>query len=213
MDNKKNILNSLHNFKKTNRKIKTILRHKPSKSDLFFKKFNSIPFKIIGYVGINNTTSDIFKLLENKLPKKIKDSLFFKIWLNDMSNVSEMFCNFLKKDKISFWLGSERGCRRFHVDNVPFRLLVTYSGKGTEILPDKAADRNAFVNGKTNKEIVKDKSLIKYQNQWDISIFRGGKDGLLHRTPDSALNECSSVMMKLDDSSFLEKIYNINGRV
>lgn len=130
-----------------------------------------------------------------------------------MINVSEMFCNFLKKDKISFWLGSERGCRRFHVDNVPFRLLVTYSGKGTEILPDKAADRNAFVNGKTNKEIVKDKSLIKYQNQWNISIFRGGKDGLLHRTPDSALNECSSVMMKLDDSSFLEKIYNINGRV
>ena len=42
---------------------------------------------------------------------------------------------------------------------VPFRLLVTYAGQGTELLPDKAADRTAFINGKPNEKIVKDRSL------------------------------------------------------
>ena len=39
----------------------------------------------------------------------------------------------------------------------------------------------------------------------DIAIFRGGKNGILHRTPNSALNH-SSILMRLDNSSFLEDI-------
>ena len=31
---------------------------------------------------------------------------------------------------------------------VPFRLLVTYEGQGTELLPNYAADREAFIEGK-----------------------------------------------------------------
>ena len=58
---------------------------------------------------------------------------------------------------------------------VPFRLLVTYEGQGTELLPNYAADREAFIEGKPNNEIIKDKSARKFINKWDVAIFRGGE--------------------------------------
>ena len=121
-----------------------------------------------------------------------------------------LFCTFLNTNKLSFWLGSARGCKRYHVDMVPFRLLVTYEGQGTEILPNYAANRNAFVEGKPNNKIVKDKSARKFINKWDIAIFKGGKNGILHRTPDSALKCHSSILMRLDDPSFLDEIKKVN---
>ena len=93
---------------------------------------------------------------------------------------------------------------------VPFRLLVTYAGQGTELLPDYAANKNAFREGKSNKEILKSKSALEYINKGDIAIFRGGEDGILHRTPDSALDSKSSILMRLDAPSFLDEIKNIN---
>ena len=37
--------------------------------------------------------------------------------------------------------------------------------------------------------------------EWDIAIFRGGASGLLHRTPDDALNG-HSILMRLDNKVF-----------
>ena len=54
------------------------------------------------------------------------------------------------------------------------------------------------------------KSARKFINKWDIAVFRGGKNGILHRTPDSALQNQSSILMRLDNSSFLEEINRIN---
>ena len=84
-------------------------------------------------------------------------------------------------------------------------MLVTYAGKGTEWLPDEAVDRNAFLTGKPNEKIIKDYSALRYINQWDVAVFRGGPKGVLHRTPDAALNS-SSVLMKLDHPSYLENV-------
>ena len=70
--------------------------------------------------------------------------------------------------------------------------------------------QTAFISGKLNENIIKDRSAIRYLNEWDIAIFRGGKHGILHRTPESALNDRSSILMRLDDSTFLEQIEKIN---
>ena len=67
------------------------------------------------------------------------------------------------------------------------RLLVTYAGKGTEWIPDEFVDRNAYENGLPNESILKNPSRSKFINTWDVAIFRGGPDGLLHRSPDAAL--------------------------
>ena len=44
---------------------------------------------------------------------------------------------------------------------VIFRLLVTYAGQGTELLPDKAADRRLLLMVYQMKKIVKDRSTSK----------------------------------------------------
>ena len=194
-------MKSLTDFKKHNHQLAILNRKAPEDSNLFFSELNISPFSISGYVSLENSFKDISKLTEEKIPSNIKENLFYENWLKDMSEICKMFCLFQKKDKISFWLGSERGCKRFHVDMVPYRCLITYSGQGTELLPDNAADRNAFINGKPNEYIIKDKSAIRYLNKWDIAIFRGGNHGILHRTPESALN---------DSSTFLEQIEKIN---
>ena len=210
MNNFFNELNNLKEFKKSSEQIKILERKKPITAESFFRKLNKLPFSIYGNVSQENTNSDIKELLKEVIPEKIQYDPFYGYWLEDMSEVCKLFCSFQGEDSISFWLGSKRGCTRYHVDMVPYRLLVTYDGQGTEILPDEAANRNAFINGKSNEEIVKYNSAHWFIDQWDVAIFRGGEKGILHRTPDSASNESSSVLMRLDGSSFFKEIEEVN---
>ena len=122
-----------------------------------------------------------------------------------MAQTAQVFCDIQKTDSLGYWIGSQRGCSRYHIDNVPLRMLVTYAGVGTEWIPDDAVDRNAYHAGAPNEKIVKDPSAIRFMNAWDVAVFRGGPDGLLHRTPDAALSG-PSVMMHLDHPAFWESI-------
>tara|TARA_B100000579_G_C22673384_1_gene776738 strand:- start:232 stop:873 length:642 start_codon:yes stop_codon:yes gene_type:complete len=204
-------IDSIIDFRNRKDQIGVLERKVPNGSDSFFQKLYQFPFSVSGKVKKNNAKEDIKTLLKFQIPENIQYDPFYENWLIDMSKICKMFCKMQADSSISFWLGSQRGCKRFHVDMVPFRLLVTYAGKGTELLPNEAADRNAFLKGKSNKQIVKDKTAITYLNIWDISVFRGGYDGILHRTPDSALDGSSSILMRLDNKSFLEEIMKING--
>ena len=47
----------------------------------------------------------------------------------------------------------------------------------------------------------------KFVNEWDIAIFKGGSQGLLHRTPDSALKN-NSILLRLDHADYWKNIYN-----
>ena len=198
---------NLLKLKNKNFQVGIIERKPPSNSDVFFQKLYEHPFALFGSVSKSNAKKDIKKVLKNQIPLDIQSDTFYEDWIEDMSNVCKLFCSFKNADIISFWLGSKRGCKRYHVDMVPIRLLVTYAGQGTELLPDKFANRDAFFNGKSNEEILKDKSAIKFLNEWDIALFRGGEQGILHRTPDSALKKTSSILMRLDDKSFLQNIH------
>ncbi|MFL9629356.1 hypothetical protein, partial [Aeromonas jandaei] len=56
---------------------------------------------------------------------------------------------------------------------------------------------------------VINQSAIQFLNPWDISVFKGGSKGILHRTPDEAMKG-SSLLMRLDHPSFWEKINQQN---
>ena len=197
---------NLREFKKNNDFFKIFKREVPINSDFFFKKICSEFSSISCFINYSTAENDIRDIFTKIFNSKIKSDPFFNVWLNDMSSICKMYCKFLEEKRISFWIGTNRGCRRYHIDMVPFRLLVTYSGQGTELLPDEAANRQAFFQGKPNDEIVKDKSKLMFVDKWDITLFKGGKEGILHRTPDNALNSGSSLLMRLDNSSFLETI-------
>ena len=126
-----------------------------------------------------------------------------------MAKMCNIFCTILESNSISFFLGTSRGCSRYHIDNVPMRLLITYFGQGTEWLPSDNADYNAYYRGEGNNKILKNAEKRMYIKSWDVSIFKGGKKGILHRTPDSALKS-PSLLMRLDHSSFLDDIEKYN---
>lgn len=103
----------------------------------------------------------------------------------------------LEADSALFRLDTFRGCKRYHVDNLPFRTVVTYYGLGTEYLTEGGANWDAYECGAPNEEIVKDLSAIHTIAPWDVAVFRGGSNGLLHKTPAGAM-KTPSMFMRVD---------------
>ena len=207
-----NSLEALRGFAKRPDQLAIVERDIPEGADVFFQKLMTEPFGILGKVDKETALTDLKDILEDVIPEAIRHDPFYEYWLGDMALICATFCEIQTSDAATFWLGSQRGCRRYHIDNVPLRMLVTYAGKGTEWLPDEAADRHAFVNGEPNEKIIKDSNARQFINQWDAAIFRGGPKGLLHRTPDAALNG-PSILMRLDHPSFLKNVIKQQSKI
>jgi|TARA_Y200000002_G_scaffold190175_1_gene156907 hypothetical protein len=200
-----NKLQDLENFDEYSAQLGIIERSMPVGVNAFFQKLMRSHFKFSGEVSKDAAFLDIRNILNKEFSQEIKAELLYDEWLEDMAEVCKTFCVLEKIEAVSFHLGTQRACRRYHIDNVPKRMLVTYAGKGTEWLPDEAADREAFLSGEPNEKIIKDPSALQFINQWDVAVFRGGPEGVLHRTPDAALNG-PSILMKLDHPEFLKNI-------
>ena len=203
-------MDAIKDFPNKSDQLAIMNRSMPENASLFFTQLLKISFNITGEIYKETATINIKNLLSDKLPKKIQNNVFYQPWIEDMANLCEMFCITEKSSYISFSLSSHRGCRRYHIDNVPLRLLVTYAGQGTEWLPDEFANKRAYANGEPNERIIKDISKKQFVGEWDIALFKGGPEGLLHRTPDSALNN-NSILMRLDHARFWKDIQrNVN---
>ena len=198
-------LKALPTFQYCESQLALVKREPLGGSTKFFSELMQTTFSVVGQVFKESSFEDIKFILEEDISSKLQSNPFFELWVADMANVCKIFCDMVEEDSIDFCLGTERGCRRYHIDNVPMRLLVTYAGRGTEWLPDTAADRQAFEGGMPNELILKDPSARQFVGIWDVAIFRGGPKGVLHRTPDDALNG-ASVLMRLDREEFWENV-------
>tara|TARA_B100001173_G_scaffold247650_1_gene218098 strand:+ start:47 stop:709 length:663 start_codon:yes stop_codon:yes gene_type:complete len=194
-------IKGLKDFANQSNQLVILERTAPLESSVFFKKLMGITFVVIGEVFKKTALSDIRGILDDVISRKIQNDKFYEIWLKDMAHACKTFCDIENSTYISIWIGTKRGCDRYHIDNVPQRMLVTYAGQGTEWLPNEFADRTAFKNGEPNKNIIKDNLAKKYISDWDMALFKGGEKGLLHRTPDTALNN-PSILMRLDHANF-----------
>ena len=198
-------IEKISEFSKQDYQLIEIERKNMNNLDSFFREIMHEPFRVIGKISKKNSSEDIKKTLRDIIPLNSQTNSFYKTWVSDMSEICQIFCDTLNSKSISFCLGTERGCSRYHIDNVPMRLLVTYMGQGTEWLPNEIANRVSFEEGLPNEKIVKDSSKIKSIKTFNVAIFRGGAAGLLHRTPDSALKN-PSILLRLDHESFWDNI-------
>ncbi|MGL6290573.1 MAG: DUF1826 domain-containing protein [Silanimonas sp.] len=77
------------------------------------------------------------------------------------------------------------GCRLFHADRVAARLLCTYVGAGTELLPEAAADRTRMGQG-DNRHVVDADAIVRVSTG-AVLLMRGDLSphgpGVLHRSP------------------------------
>lgn len=198
-------LKALPKFQSCESQLALVKRNPLDGSNEFFSELMQTTFSVVGQVFKESSLEDIKFILEEDISSKLQSNPFFELWVADMADVCNIFCDMVGEDAIGFSLGTERGCRRYHIDNVPMRLLVTYAGRGTEWLPETAADRQAFEGGMPNELILKDPLARQFVGIWDVAIFRGGPKGILHRTPDDALNG-ASILMRLDREDFWENV-------
>ena len=199
-------LSDLATFKHQEGQLAILERQPLGGGDEFFKKLSERPLNVIGIVGKKTCEEEILALLEDEISEDLKSSDFYMQWVIDMAGVCNIFCETLATRTVGFCLATQRACQRYHIDNVPLRLLVTYYGRGTEWVPDTAVDRLAYDSGMPNDKILTNNNARKFLNAWDIAIFRGGPDGLLHRTPDAALNT-PSILLRLDHESFWDTVF------
>ena len=198
--------NSIDNFYRDNLYLNILDREIPYNSNKFFKSLISETFELNFNIKRKNTFKDIKYQLNKHLLERVNDHVFYHNWITDMSEICILYLNIIKKNSLNFSLKTSRGCKRYHIDNVPLRLLVTYFGKGTEWLPRDACNYPAYYNGESNEKIIKIKNKSKFIEPWSVAIFKGqkfkgGKKAILHRTPDEALNK-KSLLMCLDSESF-----------
>ena len=202
-------INDFKSFVNQENKLIILNRKTPPNAKSFFQKLIKINFTIYGKVHKDTAYEDIRDILDEEFTKniKIKNDIFYENWIKDISQLCNLFCDIENSSYSSIWISSKRGCGRYHIDNVPKRLLVTYSGQGTEWLPDEAVDREAYVNGESNKKIIKNNFAKKFIREWNVAIFKGGSKGILHKTPDVALNG-PSILMRLDYATYWDKIFS-----
>ena len=199
-------LRDLAAFKHQGGQLAILEREPLGGGDEFFKKLSERPLNVIGIVGKKTSVEEILALLEDEITEDLKSSDFYMQWVIDMAGVCNIFCETWATNTVGFCLATQRAGQRYHIDHVPLRLLVTYYGKGTEWVPDSAVDRLAYDSGMPNDKILTNSNARKFLNTWDIAIFRGGPDGLLHRTPDAALNT-PSILLRLDHESFWDTVF------
>ena len=197
---------SIDNFYRDDSYLNILDREKPYKSNEFFKNLIEEPFEFNVNIKKVNAFEDIKYHLNKELLKRVQDQIFYYKWIKDMSEICILYSDIIKKDSLNFSLKTSRGCKRYHIDNVPVRLLVTYYGKGTEWLPRDVCNYSAYYNGESNEKIIKIKNRSKFIKPWSIAVFKGqkfkgGTKAILHRTPNEALNK-KSLLMCLDSEAF-----------
>ena len=114
----------------------------------------------------------------------------------DVADLVDMFCCLfeLKYAGLRLTALSRAMCPRFHVDNVPCRLVTTYRGPATEWLPHGAVDRAKLGRGSggssdSESGLYALEEDVRQLAPGDVALLKGelweGNEGagLVHRSP------------------------------
>lgn len=128
----------------------------------------------------------------------------------DVVRLVDMFCCLFGRSKAGLRLTTLRHamCPRFHVDNVPCRLVTTYQGAATQWLPHACVNRSRLGPGSQGKPdgesgLYHDASDIQELSPGDVALLKGecweGNEnaGLVHRSPGVIAGQ-SRLLLTLD---------------
>ncbi len=118
-----------------------------------------------------------------------------RCWLaDDIATLLDRFARFTKASRlrVSFGAVSSDQCKKFHMDYVNYRLVTTYTGPGTEWVPEHAVCRQALKRpadcpSEANRAIVRHVSAIRRAGPGDVLVMKGTLHphglGAVHRSP------------------------------
>ncbi|WP_045407063.1 MULTISPECIES: DUF1826 domain-containing protein [Gammaproteobacteria] len=133
-----------------------------------------------------------------------------EVLLRNIAELVDMFCYLfeLKDAGLRLTTLNSAMCPRFHVDQVPCRLVTSYFGSGTQWLQNSTVDRSKLgrgSNGLPDSEsgLYDVESDIQQLACGDVALLKGGRwignehTGLVHRSPNIMSNE-TRLLMTLD---------------
>ena len=157
-------------------------------------------------LAVTASPKNISKILEEAIGLE-DDAIALII---DVKDIVDIFCCLFDVNQVGLRLVSltHAMCPRFHVDNVPCRLLTTYCGNGTEWLNHDCVNREKLgplSNGVPDDRsgLFKTNSEIQELRVGEIALLKGeswaGNEsaGLVHRSPDLKANE-SRLLLSVD---------------
>jgi len=118
-----------------------------------------------------------------------------RLWLtSDVAVLLGRFAHFAgaSRLRVSFSAVRSDQCRRFHMDDVRYRLVTTYAGPGTEWVPEHALCREALEHPAdcpcdANQAIVRNASAVRHAGPGEIVVMKGALHphglGAVHRSP------------------------------
>jgi len=122
----------------------------------------------------------------------------------------EMFCTLFEINQVGLRLAilDQAMCPKFHVDNVPCRLVTTFSGVATQWLPHDCVDRTKLGAGSLGLSdevsgIMQHPDNIQHLAVGDIALLKGEgwynneNCGLVHRSP-AVENNSRRLLLTLD---------------
>ena len=131
----------------------------------------------------------------------------------NIADLVDMFCYLfaLKRAGLRLTVLEQPMCPRFHVDNVPCRLVTTYQGVATQWLPHDLVDRGKLgpgSQGQPDKKsgLYKSEHDIRELDCGDVALFKGERwegnlnAGLVHRSPEIFAGQ-SRLVLTLDFSN------------
>ena len=154
-------------------------------------------------VAANNVQKDVSTLIGSNDFSPLSD---------DIVQLVDMFCYLFDLKAAGFRMAvlNRAMCPRFHVDNVPCRLVSTYHGEATQWIPHHCTDRSKL--GRGNNGLPDDESgLYSHPNDieqvdcFDVALLKGelweGNEGfgLVHRSPTVA-DDQQRLFLSLDFS-------------
>lgn len=136
----------------------------------------------------NNALPSLIEVLKSKEPTNLL--------AEDLAQIIDMFCCLFEQNRVGLRLTvlSKAMCPKFHVDQVPCRLVSTYHGDATEWLPNVGVDRAKLGHGSDGladheSGLYLHQNDIQQLNKGDVALLKGERwegnesAGLIHRSP------------------------------
>ncbi|MFN3240627.1 MAG: DUF1826 domain-containing protein [Planctomycetota bacterium] len=130
-------------------------------------------------------------------------------WQDDVVELCEAFAELVQADELMISLEGpdEATCPRFHVDRVGIRMLVTYSGPGTEWLAECDVDRRFLGEPGQDRPddqngVMKRGAVVRSVEPFSVTLLKGEAwpnaegFGAVHRSPDPA--GAARVLLRVD---------------
>jgi len=150
------------------------------------------PFSVRAPVGLAERADRVEALLEER---GVAPSAGRVLLARDMAALAFLLGRLGRVEAVRVRIDAGRGepCPLFHVDAMRLRLLCTYTGAGTQWLPDEAVERTQLgLQGRpvteANAAIARDAGAVQQLRAGWAAIlkgarFGGGAAGLVHRSP------------------------------